>query len=107
MADLAFGEQVPQGARRLGSRHGRVGPVNLVQVDVVGTQRGQTGVHTSAEPFRTRVADQAGIGLAQPAFGGDNELVAVTGERVAQRPAEDAFGRAEPVCLRCVEEVDP
>jgi hypothetical protein len=74
--------------------------VNLVQVDVVGTQRGQTGVHTSAEPFRTRVADHAGIGLAQPTFGGDNELV-------AQRPAEDAFGRTGPLGLRCVEDVDP
>jgi len=46
------------------------------------------------------------MGLAQAAFGGDNEFVALTDELVSQRHAEDAFGCAEPVRLGRVEEVD-
>src|ERR1700682_6287046 len=46
------------------------------------------------------------MALAQATFGGDDELVALTDELVSPRPAEDAFGCAEPVRLGCVEEVD-
>jgi hypothetical protein len=70
VADLAFGDELPQRARRLGGRNLRVGPVHLVQVDVVDTQRSQAGVHALAQPLRAGVADQAGISHAQGTLGG-------------------------------------
>src|SRR5271168_1362699 len=106
VSDLAVGDQLAQRARRLGGRHGRVGPMHLVKVDVVHAQRGQAGVDSSAQPFRTCVANKAGIGLAQTTFGGDHDFVAVAGELDAERLAEDMLGRAETVGLRRVEEVD-
>jgi len=106
VADLAFGDELPQGARRLGDRNLRVGPVHLVQVDVVDAQRCQAGVHALAQPLRARVADQAGIGHAQGALGSEHELVPVPGELIPKRFAEQSLGRAETVGVRGVEEVD-
>src|ERR1700722_17446617 len=105
VADLALGDQFAQRARRLGGRHGRVGPMHLVQVDVVHAQHGQAGVDSSAQPFRTCVANKDGISLAQPTFGCDHDFVAVADALDAERLAEDMLRRPETVGLRRVEEV--
>ena len=72
MADLALDDQIAQRTRRLGHWYRRIGPMHLVQVDVVDTQCGQACVHPFAQPIRTCVASETGIGLAQTAFGGDD-----------------------------------
>jgi hypothetical protein len=54
----------------------------------------------------TRVAHEAVIGHAQAALGGDDELIAVLPEVAAERPSQQTLRGAEPVGLRCVEEVD-
>src|SRR5215210_9431266 len=73
---------------------------------MVNTQCSQACIHSFAQPLRACVANDAGINLAQAAFGGDDELVAVTDELLAQRSTEDALGCTEAVRLGCVEEVD-
>src|SRR5262249_60848890 len=55
-------------SRRLTDRRGRVGPVHLVQVDVVGAQRLRAGLDALPQPGRAGVADQPVAVHPQPAL---------------------------------------
>lgn len=106
MADLARVDQFLEGAGGLRERDLQVGPVHLVDVDVLDVQRLQAFVDPTAKPVRTGVAHQAVGGHPQAALGRDHNLVSPAVEVVAKRPPEQLFRDAEAVALSGVEQVD-
>ena len=81
--------------------------MHLVDVDVVDPERAQAVLDSGAQEGWARVANQAVVGHPQAALGRDHDLVAALVEIVAQRPAEQLLGGAEPIALGGVEEVHP
>ena len=105
MADLSLLDQFFQHLGRLLGRGVQIGPVDLVEVDVVGFEVVQAGLDSLAQPLPAGVADQAVAVHAQPALGSDDHVFAAG--PFSQRVAQGLFGYAEPVALCRVEEVDP
>ena len=108
VADLAFVHQLLERTRGLRERDLRVGPVHLVEVDVVDAERLEARVDVRcAKPGGAGVADEPVVGHPQAALGRDHHLVAAMVEVIAKRPPEHSLGGAEAVALRGVEEVHP
>ena len=104
VADLSGRHEIGQcaGGRREGRL--RVGPVDLVEVDVVRVECFQALVHPTSHALCACVAlHPTSWCRPQPALGCDDELVART---AGERPGNQTFRGAEAVALRCVEEVD-
>ena len=49
VANLANADELVERLRRLGDRCGRIGPVDLVEVDVVGAERAQARLEVAAQ----------------------------------------------------------
>ena len=106
VADLAFVHELLKRRGGLGKGHLRVGPVHLVDVDVVDFERAQAVLDSAAKPGGTGIADETLVGHPQAALGRDHDLLAPVVEVVAQRPAEESLRGAEAVTLSGVEKVD-
>src|SRR2546426_1266364 len=105
VANLAGRLQLGQYARRFREGNLRVGPVDLVDIDVVHAQRLEAGVDTASNPVRACVTlDAPAGGGPETALGGDHHLVSGP---ILQRLGQQALGRAETISLRGVEKVDP
>src|SRR5207237_5661568 len=81
----------------------RIRPVDLIQVDVVGAERIETLLDAAADPRRARVALHAVGGRSERALGGDDHSLAW---HAFKRGGQQPFGRAEPVTLGGIEEID-
>jgi hypothetical protein len=104
--DLSLLDELVECRGRLGEGDVGVGPVHLVDVDVIDPERTQAVLDAGAKKVGARVANQAVVGHPQAALGRDHDLVAALVQIVAQGPAEQLLGGAEPVAPGCVEEVD-
>jgi hypothetical protein len=78
--------------------------MDLINVDVVGSEATQAGLNARAEPPPAGVAEQPVTIQPETALGGDDRLLAAC--PLPQRLAEDLLGDTEPAALRCVEEID-
>ena len=117
VAHLAGPDQVVERAQRLVDGDAEVGPVGLVQVDVIRlepAQRGVAGVQDacSGQPLRVRIAaghmDRPGetgllVELAGVDLRRDDDLVAAAG--FLQHAADDPFGLAVAVDVAQVDQV--
>ena len=102
VAHLPLGDELCEGAGRFLEGRGRIRPVHLVQVDVVGAERLQAFVGALTDPGGTGVAlDAATGGRPQPTLGGEEHLVAAPS---LDGPRQQALGRPEPIALGGVEE---
>src|SRR5256885_12619945 len=103
MANLARGPQGGEGAGRFRERNLWVGPVDLVEVDVVRAEPLQARVDAAADPVGARVTlDPAAGHGAEAALDGNHHLV--PGPSL-QRLRQQALRSAEAVCLSSVKEV--
>jgi hypothetical protein len=102
--DLALPHQVLEDPCRLLRRRPQVGPVDLVQIDVVGTQVTEARLRALSEPAGARVPEQRLALHAEPALGGDDHVVAA--RSLPQRVGQETLGHAEAVGLGRVEERD-
>ena len=105
-ANLALGDQLTHRAHRLLDRHGRVDPVQIVEVD-----------RLDAEPRETRLAarphaQRAGIDVdrhaagrigKEPEFGREHD----TGPPIANRSSDEMLVRAPAVRVGRIEQRDP
>ena len=107
VADLALVDERAQRLGGLGERRRRIGPVHLVEVDVLDAEILEALLHTAPHEARAGVTVQLAALHAQAALGGDDQLGAARAQLVGERAAEDALGHSEAVGLRGVEEVDP
>jgi len=107
VADLALSHHLVERAGGVLERRVGIGPVHLVEVDVVGAEVAQGRLDAPAQRLRARVALQAVVGQQEAALGGDHHLVAAGLQLGLQRLAEDLLRLPEAVGLRGVEEVDP
>jgi hypothetical protein len=78
VADLARLHELGQVAGGLLDGDGAIGPVHLVEVDVVDTQRPQRILDTGLQRGATGVARHATIAAAQPTLRGDHDFVPVS-----------------------------
>ena len=87
VAHLALVDQLGQRSERLRDRRHVVGPVQLVEVDVVGLQPAQARLHRAAD-VATRAAYAVVLAVralhVHPELGGHDELVAATLERLPE-----------------------
>src|SRR6266849_5630888 len=97
--------RTPPGVRRFIERCLRVGPVQLIQIDVVRAERAQTRLQSLPEPERAGVANEIVTLFPEPAFSSQYHAVAVVLDLIQKRLAKDRFGGAEAVRLCSVEEV--
>src|ERR1700688_2879035 len=74
--DLSLTDERVQCRRRLVDRGCGVGPVNLIEIDVVRAECFEARLDAGSKPSWTRVADQAIALHAQTALRGDDDLVA-------------------------------
>ena len=77
--------------------------MQLVQVDVVSSERPQAGVDALLDPAGAGVPDQVAVNGPEPALGGQDDLV--TGE-TTQRGRQELLGLPEAVGLGGVEKGD-
>ena len=101
--DLALGDQPGERLRGLIKGRAGIGPVHLVQVDVVGAERPQAGVDALPDPAGACVTNQAAVSGPQSALGGDDDPL--TGD-TTQRGGQELLGLPEAVGLGRVEEGD-
>src|SRR6185369_669718 len=102
VAHLAGAHQVVQRPQRLLDRRAAVGPVQLVQVDVVGFQALQAGL-AGADDRAARSAEVVrSVAGAVAELGGDERLPALA----LQRDAQSLFRLADAVTVGGVEVVD-
>ena len=104
VADLALPHQILQRARGLLGGCVLVGPVDLVQVDVVRTEVPQARFDALPQPPAARISEEPASLQPKAALGGDEHVLPARPS--PQRLAEEAFGRPEAVALRGVEESD-
>jgi len=82
-----------------------VGPVDLVQVDVVRTEVPQARFDARPQPPVARVSEEPASLHTKAALRGHEHLLPP--RPLPQSLAEEALGRPEAVALRGVEEADP
>ena len=108
VADFAPAAQVVERLHRLLDRRVAVGPVQLVEVDVVGLQAAQRLVDGGEDVLARRSALVGVVAHRREAFGGEHDAVA----RLGLEPAPDDFlGGSDGVCadgvdIGGVDEVD-
>ena len=102
VADLAGAHEIGQRAQRLVDRDVRTGPVDLVEVDVVGAEAPQRRV-ARAQDVQARVALIVRAETGPPVdLGAEDHLVAAAGQRLA----DDALRIARVVDVGGIDEVD-
>lgn len=84
MADLALVYEMLKGARGLGERDLRVGPMHLVDVDVIDAEGLQALIDSTAKPIGAGVAHEPLLSHPQTALGRDHHLVPAIVEIVAE-----------------------
>jgi hypothetical protein len=103
VADLARVLQLDQRADGVLDRHRGVGPVELVERDLVELEPPQAALARLPQVVRMPVdRPLTGPGALQPALGGDHEVVRVRVERLADQLLADV----RPVGVGGVDEVD-
>jgi len=105
VANLALPHQVLHRAGGFLGRSVLVGPVDLVQVDVVRIEVPQARFDALAQPAAARIPEKAATLHPEAALRGDEHVLPPSPG--PQSFAEEAFGRPEAVALRGVEECDP
>src|SRR5690606_8022528 len=103
VADLALVDQFLQRRGRLLGRGLLVGPVHLVQVDVVDPEVTQALLDAAAQVLARGLAGPVAARV-DAALRGDDDAVAIALQVRSQRLAEQLLGGAESVRLRRVEE---
>lgn len=106
VANLAFVDELVERRGGFGERNVRVGPVHLIEIDVVDSERAQAVVDALAKPLAARIAGETVVGHPQSALRRDHDRFAVRVELCAQSLREEALRGAESVALRSVEQVD-
>ena len=100
-------DQLLHGGGDLFDRGVRVLPVLVVQVDVVGAQPGQAGLHRRADGRGAAVGGHAGVGEAHTELGGDHHIAADRLQRLTDQllvVGDGAVGADAGVALSGVEE---
>ena len=82
-----------------------VGPVHLVEVDVLDPQRLEARLDAAAKPTWARVAHQTLVAHPQAALGGDDDLSPAVLEIVPEGLSQQPLGGAPAVALSGVEQV--
>ena len=100
--DLALVDEVGQRAERVVDVGRRVGPVGLVEVDVVGVEPAQAVLHLAHDPAAGRPAVVRVLAHRRHELGGQHHLVAPA----LQRLADDLLRLAAGVHVGGVDEVD-
>ena len=106
-ADEALADEPVERLGRGRDRRGRVRPVDLVDVDVVGAEEPEARLEVAAQRGRAAVPDGVAVVLAQAALGGDDDRLAGRLDLGSERLAEELLGGAEPVGAGRVEQGDP
>ena len=101
--DLPRVHEVAQGAERLVDVAGGIGTVDLVEVDPVGLQPPQAGLHLLHDPAAGVPAPVGTVAHREMDLGGDDDAVAAAAR---QRPAHDLLGLTAGVRVGGVDEVD-
>ena len=102
MTDLPFAHEIGEGAAGLVGGRVRVGPVHLVEIDVVGPQIPKARFDAFTQPARARISLQRVAFLAKAAFRRDDH--AVPRHTRPKSIREKTFGRTEAIGLGGVEE---
>ena len=105
MTDLALLDEVLERPGGLLSGCVLIGPVDLVQADVVSTQVPKARFDTLPQPRAARISEEP-VSLHPEAALRGNEHVLPPNPR-PKSVTEEAFGGPEAVALRSVEERDP
>jgi len=79
VANLAFRYELPHGLGRFLERRARIGPVELVEINVVYSQVSQALFDALAQPSDACVGQQLAAFHPQPALGGQDHLVSPVG----------------------------
>ena len=87
VAHLALPDEVGDGAGDVLDRHGRIDPVLIEEVDMVGLEPLERAFHRLADVRRAAVEAGALLAVveAEAELGGDGHLVAAAGERAAEQ----------------------
>src|SRR6266404_351891 len=83
-------------------RHQRVGPMDLVDVDVVGTQAAQRIIDFLHDSGARRIAIDFSVAPFQSCFGGNDRLTA----HARESGADDLLGHAKAVHRRRIDQID-
>ena len=101
-ADLAL---LVKRAHRLGGflhRHQRVGPMNLVDVDVIGAQTAQRIIDLLHDASSGCIPIDLAVAPFESRLGGDDRL----GAHALESGADDLLGHAEAVYRRGIDQID-
>jgi hypothetical protein len=104
--DLALADELVERLRGCADRRGRVGPVDLVDVNVVGAEGSEAGFEVAAQSCRAAVADGLAAVLAKAALCGDHDRLAGRSDLRSQRLPQELLRGAEPVGVGGVEQRD-
>src|SRR5262249_43416303 len=96
-ADLAFRYESHHGLGRFLERRARIGPVELVEIDVVDSQVSQALFDALAHPSRACVAHPFASSQPHPPFGARVPLVSPASQLWLQPLAQDPFRHTETV----------
>src|SRR5581483_4372543 len=102
-ADRALLVELAHGARGLGDRAARIGPVHLIDVDAVGLEPLQRVFDLAHDALAAAVARDLAVVPFEPDLGGDERVLA---QAAGERLAHDLLGAAEAVDRRGVYDVD-
>ncbi len=106
-ADQAFADEPVERLGCRGERRGRIRPVDLVDIHVVGAERREARFEVTTERGRAGVPDRQAVVVAEPALRGDDDRLAGRLDLGPERFTQEAFRGAEAVGMRRVEEGDP
>jgi hypothetical protein len=84
--------------------HQRVGPVDLIDVDVIGSKPAQGVLDLLEDPTLAGVAVGIAVLPRQTDFGRDNDMLAAA--VLGESRADDLLGATEPVNRRRIDNVD-
>ncbi|CEJ45739.1 hypothetical protein XAB3213_3210009 [Xanthomonas citri pv. bilvae] len=103
IAHLARAHQPIERGQGFFHRRHRIEGVQLQQIDVVGAQASQAGLHRTQQAKARRAGIVGAIAQAQAGLGRKDHLIAAA----LQRLAEDVFGRAIGIHICSIEQVEP
>ncbi len=103
-ADLSLVEQHVHRVRRLFDRNQRVGPVDLIDVDVIGSKPAQGILDLAHDAGAAGIAENLLVLPLESRLGGDQDTRAQAG--FGDRFADDLLGTAEAISGRGIDQVD-
>jgi hypothetical protein len=104
-ADLPLVEECLHRFGGLFDRHQRVGPMDLIDIDIIGAQPAQRVGRLAQDPVTAGVPEDFPVFPLEPGFGGNDDVWAQAA--FGNCLADDLFGAAKSIGRRRVDKVDP